>query len=155
MPKRKSVDPKLVELRRSGTLYAHADAVRDPRFGQNPFFDPRDALQVKYEMLRSVTSDGVSVSAAARLFGLSRPAFYEAQHAFQKAGLAGLIRERPGPRRSHKLSENVMKFVAGAREATPPPSLAEIVRSIKMRFGVSVHRRSLERAIARRTKKAR
>ena len=38
--------------------------VRDPLFTSgSPFFDPRDLVQVKYELLRRVRVDGDSVSA--------------------------------------------------------------------------------------------
>src|SRR4051812_49751372 len=35
-----------------GTLNPRADDVRDPAFVDSEFFDPRDLVQVKYEMLR-------------------------------------------------------------------------------------------------------
>ena len=81
-------------------------------FQRSDFFDARDLLQVKYEMLRRVHVEGVSVTASAAAFGFSRPAFYAAQRAFAQGGLAGLLRQRPGPRRAHKLSAAVMDFVA-------------------------------------------
>jgi transposase len=155
MPKKPATNAKLSALRKSRTLYPHAEAVRDTEFRQNAFFDPRDALQVKYEMLRRVSQEGASVSATAKSFGLSRPAFYEARRAFQREGLAGLMRERPGPRRAHKLSVEVMAYVEELLEADRPPLLTEIIRMVQARFGITVHRRSLERARARRAKKAR
>jgi len=39
----------------------------------------RDVVQVKYEMLRRVRVDQVPMARAARAFGFSRPAFYQAQ----------------------------------------------------------------------------
>lgn len=156
MPRKtKRPDPKLTALQRSGTLHRHPEAVVDPQFQEGDFFDPRDALQVKYEMLRRVSSDGSSVSAAASTFGFSRPAFYEAQRAFSQEGLAGLVPERPGPRRAHKLSEEVMQFVEETLAHDPSQTTEQLVEAIKSRFGVAVHRRSLERAQARRAKKDR
>ena len=55
-----------------------AEAARDELFLRHEFFDPRDLVQVKYEMLRRVRVDGASVSQAARDFGFSRTAFYRA-----------------------------------------------------------------------------
>jgi transposase len=155
MPKKRVTNGKLSALRNSRTLYAHADAVQDTEFRQNAFFDARDALQVKYEMLRRVSQEGASVSAAAKSFGLSRPAFYEARRAFQREGLAGLMRERPGPRRAHKLSAEVMACVDELLAAEKPQTLTKIIRIVQTRFAITVHRRSLERALARRAKKAR
>ena len=71
-------DSKLEVLRQSRTLHPHPDQVRDPLFTSgSPFFDPRDLVQVKYELLRRVRVDGDSVSHATSLFGISSPTFYE------------------------------------------------------------------------------
>jgi hypothetical protein len=57
-------------LRRHHALNPRPNAVRDPAFTSgNPFFDPRDLVQVKYEMLRRVREEGDSVSQAAAEFG--------------------------------------------------------------------------------------
>ena len=45
-------DPKREALARDGVLNPHPEAVRDPLFAANPFFDPDDLLQVRYEMVR-------------------------------------------------------------------------------------------------------
>jgi hypothetical protein len=53
MPARsKSEPPKVKALLEEGTLNPTPDKVRDPKFRENEFFDPRDLVQVKYEMLR-------------------------------------------------------------------------------------------------------
>ena len=83
-------DAKLATLRQQGTLNPRPRAVTDPQFAQDRFFDPRDLVQVKYEMLRRVQSDGHSVTGAATAFGFSRPSFYQALSAFEEGGLAGL-----------------------------------------------------------------
>ena len=58
-------DEKLKALRESHTLHPHPEQVRDPLFTSgSPFFDPRDLVQVKYELLRRVRVDGYSVSQA-------------------------------------------------------------------------------------------
>ncbi len=73
-------DEKLAILRQSHTLHPHPEGVRDPLFlSGSPFFDPRDLVQVKYELLRRVHIDGYSVTQATSLFALSRPTFYTAQ----------------------------------------------------------------------------
>ena len=46
-------------LRGTGTLNPHPERVRDPRFAGSDFFDPRDLLQVRYEMVRLVRIDRV------------------------------------------------------------------------------------------------
>ena len=106
-------------------------------------------MQVKYEMVRQVRVDGQPVSRSAAAFGFSRPSFYQAAAAVDAAGLAGLVPARPGPRRAHKLTDEVVAFARQARAADPVPGWAELAASIADRFGVRVHPRSVERAVAR------
>ena len=76
-------DPKLVALRRHHALNPRPEAVTDPAFVTgDPFFDARDLVQVKYEMLRRARRDGQPVGRAATAFGFSRPSFYQAQALF-------------------------------------------------------------------------
>ena len=114
----KRTDAKQQALREQGSLNGRSKLVADPLFLGSEFFDPRDLVQVKYEMLRRVRTDKHSVAAAAKAFGLSRPSFYQAQNAFEKGGLPGLARKRPGPRSAHKLSAEVLRFIDRARART-------------------------------------
>jgi transposase len=145
---------KIEALRANRSLHLHPEKVQDELFRQE-FFDPCDLVQVKYEMLRRVRVDGHPVQDAAHIFGFSRPTFYEVQKAYERCGLVGLLPARRGPRRAHKLSESVMAFVTEALASEPLPSMPELVRLIKRRFGFTVHPRSLQRALARRKKNAR
>lgn len=142
-------DPKATELARSRTLNPHPESVGDEAFVASAFFDARDLVQVKYEMVRKAKTEGASVSDAARDFGLSRQSFYSAAAALDSGGLAGLLPVKPGPRRAHKVTEEVLDYVAELRAAGPrtPTALADAVHE---RFGVRVHPRSIERALARR-----
>jgi transposase len=146
------LDRRLSALRAHGTINPHPEAVSDPLFRQEAFFDPRDALQVKYEMLRRVRREGASVRSAAKAFGFSRMAFYEAQRRFEAEGLSGLLPKRRGPRGGHKLSGEVVAFLAEIRSGGAVAANV-LVERVKERFGVSVHRRSIERAIARQGEK--
>ena len=65
-------DPKCVSLRQHATLNPHPEQVSDALFQMNLFFDPRDLLQVKYEMLRRVVIDGQPIGTTAAAFGFSR-----------------------------------------------------------------------------------
>jgi len=91
-------DPKQRSLEASGTANPHAQDVRDPAFIDSDFFDPRDLIQVKYEMLRRVRSEGQSVAKASAMFGVSRPTFYKARSDFDRRGLVGLLPAKRGPR---------------------------------------------------------
>ncbi len=143
---------KIEALRVNRSLHLHPERVKDELFQHQEFFDAYDQVQVKYEMLRRVRVDGHAVQAAAHAFGFSRPTFYEAQTAYERSGLVGLLPAKPGPRRAHKLSESVMAFVTeklAAESSLSPPALARLIRQ---RFGFTVHPRSLQRALARRKK---
>jgi transposase len=143
----------LESLREHGTLNPHPEKIADPLFKENDFFDPRDLVQVKYEMLRRVRLEGQPVSHAAAGFGLSRPSYYQAQAAYEEGGLPALLPRKPGPRRAHKLSAEVVAALSEALEGQPELSPHQLVRLVEERFGLSVHRRSIERALARQEKK--
>ena len=142
-------DPKVERLRDERCLNPRPEAVSDERFRDSEFFDPRDVVQVKYEMVRRARVDGEAVAHAAQSFGFSRPSFYAAQAALDEGGLAGLVPARPGPRRAHKLTEEIVAFCHQALAADGSLRPGDLVEVIAQRFGVSVHPRSIERALAR------
>lgn len=146
-------DEKLVALRHSHTLHPHADQVRDPLFTSgSPFFDPRDLVQVKYELLRRVRVrvDGDSVSHATSLFAISRPTFYAAQSAWQHSGIIGLLPQPTGPRHAHKLTEDIIAQLEPLAKTMSP---AELAVWLHEQQHLTVHPRSIERALARSAKK--
>src|SRR5215471_15471301 len=152
MAKLKKPDQKTLELKRTGTLNPYPDSVSDPLFQQNPFFDPKDLLQVRYEMLRRHSVEGVSIVDVASRFGVSRPTVYQAQAAFQQAGLSGLLPKQRGPKEGHKLSPEVIEYVRTLRAGDPGLTTVACVRAVQEKFGIAVHRRSLERALAGKKK---
>src|SRR5262252_6536140 len=79
-------DAKAEALRAAGALHPRPDTVRDPLFASHDFFDPRDRVQVKYEMLRRVDVEGQPIARTAAAFGVSRPTFYQTQAAFEVQG---------------------------------------------------------------------
>ena len=107
-------------------------------------------MQVKYEMLRKVERQEASVAGAAASFGLSRQTYYTAGKALAEEGLVGLLPDKPGPRRAHKLTDEVLDYVVSLLAEGAAHSSASLARAIEERFGLSVHRRSVERALGRR-----
>ena len=93
--KRKS-DAKEAALAETRTLNPRPEAVRDEQFASSEFFDARDLVQVKYEMVRRVRVDGAPVTQTAAAFGFSRPSYYEAAAAVDRDGLGGLVPAKPG-----------------------------------------------------------
>jgi transposase len=148
-------DSKSEALREQGVFNSRSSEITDPLFAEDSFFDPRDLVQVKYEMLRRVERERHSVTGAATAFGFSRPSFYQALSAFEENGLAGLVPHKRGPRQAHKLTDEVLTFIVETRRKEPPIRSAELARLIEERFGIKVHPRSIERSLLRHQKKLR
>ena len=143
-------DPKEAALAAARCLNPHPEQVTDGAFLTQEFFDARDAVQVKYEMVRKVKADGAPVTAAAAAFGYSRPSYYEAAAALEASGLEGLVPARPGPRGGHKLTEEILAWAEDQLAAGPALRPAQLPDRIEQAFGVRVHPRTVERALARR-----
>lgn len=148
-------DPKLTALKDCGIANPHAQAVRDPAFAGSDFFDPRDLVQVRYEMLRRVRTEGQPIAETAERFGVSRPTFYKAQSDFERAGLPGLLPEKRGPRGPHKITAEVLRFIEELRARDESVDIQTLTEAIGKRFDLPVHRRTVERALARSKKKPR
>ena len=147
---RRGPDRKAEELAKTRTLNPHPEAVLDPTFAADEFFDPADLVQVKYEMVRRVEVDGAAVHATARSFGFSRQSYYTAAAALSAGGLLALVPARPGPRRAHKLSEQVLDHLEALRAADPTLGSRDLVQAVAEEFEITVHPRSVERALTRR-----
>ncbi len=146
---RRRTDPKVEALRAERSLNPRPEAVTDEAFAASEFLDARDLVQVKYEMVRRVRVEGDAVSRSTAAFGFSRPSFYEAASAVDAGGLAALVPARPGPRRAHKLTVEVVAFAKERLEADPTLRPGDLVDAIAGRFGIRVHPRSVERALTR------
>ena len=147
---------KIQALRQSGTLNPKPGNVRDQLFLEDPFFDPQDLTQVKYEMLRRVQERKQCRSAPSLQRSVSPVRlFYKAQEDFTREGLVGLIPRRRGPKRRHKITPEILAYVEHVRAVEPSIRTPQVVQRIQETFGTQVHRRSLERAIAPAKKKQR
>ncbi|MEW6747883.1 MAG: helix-turn-helix domain-containing protein [Planctomycetota bacterium] len=153
MPRSPAAHSKRLALARHGTLHSRPQDVRDPLFLEQPFFDPHDLLQVRYEMVRRVLLEKLPIATVARTFGFSRPSFYKAQKAFHRDGLAGLLPAKRGPRRAHKLSAPVVEFITSQLEEDPTLKSGDLAPLIQAKFAITVHPRSIERALQRAEKK--
>lgn len=134
-------------LREEGTLNPAPENVRDPRFRESEFFDPRDAVQVKYEMLRRVGVENASVTDVAREYGVSRPTYYQAKANLAEAGIAGLVPKKPGPRGPHKIQGEILTFLKKRLVPGEPLRARALAALIGQEFGVGVHPRTIERAV--------
>ena len=139
---------KVDALRQEGTLNPDPEDVRDSKFRDNEFFDPHDIVQVKYEMLRRVSVENASVGTAAEEYGVSRPTYYQTKASFDKAGVAGLVPRKRGPRGPHKLRGQALAFVQQQLVAGEPMRARELAKQLREKFSVNIHPRTIERAIA-------
>ena len=146
-------DRKTERLKAQGVLNPHPERVQAPEFQPGTFFDPRDLVQVKYEMLRMVQVEGVSKADAASAFGLSRPTYYQAEAAYAREGLAGLLPRQRGPKGAHKLTAPLMDFIEAHLAKHGPVGARRLAQMIQTEFELNVHPRSIERALTRKKKR--
>ena len=148
--KRKSEPAKVKALREDGALNPTPEKVRDPKFRENEFFDPRDLVQVRYEMLRRVRVENAAVTDATEEYGVSRPTYYQTRANFDAAGVAGLLPRKRGPRGPHKLQGEALALVEQQLVAGEPVRARELASLIRQKLGLDIHPRTIERAVARK-----
>jgi transposase len=137
---------RLRALAEGGMVHPAAEAVQAPLFSDGTgFFLAADKVQVKYEMLRAHLVDRVAVTEAAALHGYSRAAFYLVSASFDQLGMAGLLDERRGRRGPVKLTPQLVEFIRSEASG----SGAQIADQVAARFGVRLHRRTVERVRGR------
>jgi transposase len=145
-------DSKQDALSEQASLNPRPGDVSDPLFDSSEFFDSRDLMQVKYEMVRRVKVDGKSIAESAASFGFSRPSYYQIQAAIDEEGIPGLLPQQRGPRRAHKLNEQAMDFLTKILTEEPDLRSSDLADRLKTEFGLKVHSRSIERALGRKKK---
>ena len=141
---------KIKTLRSSGALNRHPEKVRHPLFTEHDFFDPHDLVQLKYETVRAVELDGRPIAQAALDFGLSRPTIYEARASLRQAGVEGLLPQKRGPKKARKLTSDVRRYLEELVGAEPDLQGAVLVQRVRTRFGIVLHRRTVEKAVRKK-----
>jgi hypothetical protein len=144
---------KRVFLQSAGAWNERAGLVLSPLFQQSDFFDPRDKVQVKYEMLRAALIDEVAVSHASLQFGYSRESFYIAADLFHEKGVIGLVDGKRGPKQPRKLVPQAQEFLDNEIARNPAVSSADLAKLLAGELSINVHRRSVERFRKGRKKK--
>jgi transposase len=138
---------KIRALAEDGALNPAPEKIRDPKFHESGFFDPRDIVQVKYEMLRRASVEKASVTDVANEYGVSRPTFYQAKADFEDEGVAGLVPRKRGPRGPHKIQSEVLAFLEARISPGEPMRARELAKLVQKELGLDVHPRTIERAI--------
>jgi transposase len=135
-------------LQDHGVLNPHPENVQDELFLANEFFDPRDLLQVRYEMIRRHQIDKLSVLDTSKQFGVSRVTFYQIAGLYDSLGLIGLVPQKPGPKSPTKCTEEIIEFVRQQRSQQPDITWEILIQEVYEEFGVSLHHRTIERKLA-------
>ena len=130
---------KTSALAEDGTLNPAPRKVNDPKFREESFFDPRDIVQVKYEMLRRVSVDKMSVTQVSDEYGVTRPTFYQAKADFEGARIAGLVPRKRGPRGPHKIQSEVLAFLKAQVSPGEPIRARELTNLVRGEFGLDDH----------------
>ena len=133
-------------LAEDGTLNPTPSNVLDAKFQDGGFFDPHDAVQVKYEMLRRVSVEKASITQISDEYGVSRPTFYQARADFEQGGIAGLVPRKRGPHGPHKIEGEVLAFLKLQHTPGEPLRARELAKLVRKEFGLDVHPRTIERA---------
>lgn len=150
-----TTDLKTRFLAERAALHPHPDRVQDSLFRTAAFFDPRDLIQVRYEMVRRSRLDGKHPTQVARAFGVSRQLVHLWTRAFQADGLLGLFPRQRGPKAAHKCTAEVLSFIQTRRVQAPHLTLDDLLAEVRHHCGVCLHRRTLERHLAALGKKLR
>jgi transposase len=75
------------------------------------------------------------------------PTAYQAHASFGAIGLAGLLSKRRGPKQGHKLTSEILAHIEPRRRERPEWRARDVQAKLQQRFGLTVHRRSLERVL--------
>jgi transposase len=134
-------------LAKDGTLNPAPEKVRDPKFQEDGFFDPRDIVQVKYEMLRRSSVEKASVTDVSDEYGVSRPTYYQAKADFEEGGIAALAPKKRGPRGPHKIQGEALAFLKAQVSPGEPIRARELAKLLQKELGLDVHPRTIERAV--------
>lgn len=129
----------------NGTYNKHHEKVKNEKFLTNPFYDPMDIVQVKYEMLKDAADGSRGIAQIADGFGFSRASFYNIKDAFDSHGLSALVPERTGPKKPKKLTEPCQEYIDKYISGSPKASSNEIAMGLKKDKGVNVSKRTIER----------
>lgn len=137
---------RLARLQQTGCALLQPERVRANLFLEHPeIFDARDAIQVKYEMLRLHLLEKRAISAVCRDFGFSRESFYAFAQRLREGGIAGLLPQKRGRKGPVKCTHAVLGFLHAERRRDPQASGAELQLRLREQMGVELHRRTVEK----------
>ena len=142
-------DPKVAALRESRCLNPHPGQVTDEAFLAEEFFDARDAVQVKYEMVRASAWTARRSPPQRQRSGTPGRRTTRQPPRWPPPGWTAWCRPSPGPRGGHKLTGQILSWAEQQLAGDPALRRPAWPGRSPTAFGVRVHPRSIERALAR------
>ena len=142
--------PSATGLSESSSRTGHRRTVSDPRIFRSS--RPRSGQVRNAAPGRNRGSAGEPIRG--RLWVLPALLLPGAGH-FSTGRPAGADAPEAGPKQAHKLTAEVLAFIRQARQQDPSLRPAALASRIQDRYGITVHPRSIERALARSQKKPR
>ena len=142
-------DPKEAALAGARCLNPHPEQVTDPEFLATTSSTPGTRCRSSTRWCARSRPAASRSPRPPRRSGIP-PAYYAAAAALESSGLDGLVPARPGPRGASKLTEEILAWAEEQLAADPALRPAQLPDRIEDAFGVRVHPRSVERALARR-----
>ena len=135
-------DEQLIE---NGCFNSNHANVTAGIFGSSPFFDKKDVIQVKYEMVRAAAGGEGSVTEIAGAYGYSRKSFYQISRAFEAGGLCALVPKKTGPKGPTKLSAEALEFIATFFNEHNGAKARQVSVALESEKGIKVHPRTIAR----------
>ena len=138
---------KVEHLRATRTYNERHDRVVDELFANSELFDPRDLLQVRYEIVRAV-GGGESPERVAVRFGVSGMTARRYVGSMREGGLLALLPARKGPSGPRALGPRGEEFVDAYIVGHPSASGREVHEALEAALALGVSQRTVERRIA-------
>ncbi len=136
-------DPEL--LRRARCLHRSPENVKDERFTQqSDFFDNRDIVQVKYELLRRCEVEGSDVASTCPDFGFSRTTYYKVQQAFLSGGMPSLMGRQRGRPKPIKVTDVVLGYTIAEKAKNPKLTAKDMAAALDTRYHVHLSERMVQ-----------
>jgi transposase len=132
-------------LKQNGCYNQNYENVVASVFKATPFFDRKDIVQVKYEMIRAATNAEGSITEISDAYGFSRKSYYQISKAFQDGGLYALLPKKTGPKNPHKLNQDAAAFIDSFLAGHADAKAKEVSAALEAEMGIRVHPRTIYR----------
>ena len=103
-----------------------------------------DEIALKLAMLMAGECERLGPTRAARMFGYSRPRYFQLRATYQKEGALGLRSDKRGPKRKYRRTNEVICQVIRHRFLDPDAS-SEVIAQKLRQDGVPISKRSVDR----------